>query len=383
MSTGAPHGSAKRRWLQLELTGGVLLAVASVAALLLASSGYADWYEALRRQPIVVAAEHVALELTPLGIVNEGAMTLFFLAVGLEIRREIHDGELAGFRRAALPFAAAIGGMAVPALIYWMMNPEGEAALGWGVPMATDIAFAVAALALLGRRASPAARVLLLSLAIVDDIGGVLVIAIASSDSIVRRWIPLVMIGVVLGLAMRRNGVRLPWIYLVPGVTLWVGLHLCGVHPTLAGVVMGLLTPPADCARVQSRLQPWVTLLVVPAFAFLNAGVALDWPLPQPAIALGIALALLLGKPIGVIVACWLAIRLRVAQLSPSLGWREITVVGLLAGVGFTVALFIADVAFPDPAALSSAKAGIVVASTLAILLATLGGRVLLRNRGG
>ena len=372
----------RRRWrLGIDAVGGILLATASIAALVLASSPWAEWYRAICDWPILFEVDARALELTPTAIVNEGAMTLFFLTVGLEIRRELHHGELADPRRAALPIAAAIGGMAAPALIYAALNPDGDAGRGWGIPMATDIAFALAALALLGRRASPAVRVLLLSLAIVDDVGSVLVIAVAYSDSIVRRWLPLILIGIVLALAMRRNGVRSPLLFVLPGAILWFGLHHSGVHPTLSGVVMGLLTPASECERLQSRLHPWVTLAIIPAFAFLNAGVALEWPVAAPQVAMGVALGLLVGKPIGIVAACWIAVRLRLALLSSALGWREIVVVGLLAGIGFTVALFVADIAFVDTPILSSAKLGIVAASSLAMVLAAIAGRVLLRPR--
>ncbi|HWB80177.1 MAG TPA: Na+/H+ antiporter NhaA [Nannocystaceae bacterium] len=370
-----------RRWRpSIEAVGGVLLAVASIAALVLASSPWAQWYASICTWPIVIAVDSQVVELTPTLIVNEGAMTLFFLTVGLEIRRELHAGELADPRRAALPVAAALGGMIAPALIYAAFNPGGEAARGWGVPMATDIAFALGALALLGRHASPAVRVLLLSLAIVDDVGSVLVIAVVYSDAIVPRWLPLILIGVVLTLAMRRNGVRSPLLFVLPGATLWFGLLHSGVHPTLAGVVMGLLTPPSECERLQSRLHPWVTLAIVPAFAFLNAGVALEWPVAEPQVAMGVALGLLVGKPVGIIATCSIAIRLRLVGSSSSLGWREITVVGLLAGVGFTVALFVAEIAFAEAGMLSSAKAGIVAASSLAMVLAAIAGRFLLRT---
>jgi NhaA family Na+:H+ antiporter len=376
---GSDRQIRRKRRIGIDAVGGILIAFVSVAALGLASSPWAEWYASVCGWPIVVSIDATVLELTPVAIVNEGAMTLFFLIVGLEIRRELHDGELADARRAGLPIAAAFGGMIAPAVIYAALNPGGEAARGWGVPMATDIAFALGALALLGRRASPAVRVLLLSLAIVDDVGSVLVIAIAYSGSIVPRWVPLIFIGIVLTLAMRRNGVRSAWLFLLPGTTLWFGLLHSGVHPTLAGVVMGLLAPPPECARVQSRLHPWVSLAIVPAFAFLNAGVALEWPVADPRVTVGVALGLLLGKPLGIIATCSLAIRLRPVGSSSSLGWREITVVGVLAGVGFTVALFVAEIAFTDAGMLASAKAGIVAASSLAVVLAAIVGRLLLR----
>lgn len=392
--------TSTREWLAgylgTESASGLLLALVSVVALLLANSDAASSYEAMRSWSTSVELGGRPVTISASGVVNDGLMTLFFLVVGLEVRRELHEGELGDARRAMLPLVAAIGGMLAPALFYGALNPNGATERGWGIPMATDIAFALAALSLLGSRATSAVRVLLLALAIIDDIGGVLVIAIFYSAGMEQRWLPLVAIGVVLALAMRGNGVRSPLAYLVPGTALWVGLHHCGVHPTMAGVVMGLLAPvqrdfgvrPSDqcstgevspSARLQAQLHPWVAFGVMPLFAFLNAGVALDWPVAEPGISIGVLLGLVVGKPVGIVCACWLAVRLRLARLPAGMQWRHVVVVGLVAGVGFTVALFIAGLALPDPRALASAKVGIVVASSIAAMLATVGGRLLLR----
>ncbi len=397
-----PTRTSARAWLaaylRTESASGLLLALVSVLALVLANSAAAPTYEALRLSSMSFELGGTPVTISAAQVVDDGLMTLFFLVVGLEVRRELHEGELGDARRAMLPLIAAIGGMVAPAAFYAALNPGGAAERGWGIPMATDIAFALAALSLLGSRATPAVRVLLLGLAIIDDIGGVLVIAIFYSGGVEQRWLPLVAIGVVLTLAMRGNGVRSPLAYLVPGLALWVGLHHCGVHPTMAGVVMGLLTPvqrdfgvrPSDrpdldqrspSARLQAQLHPWVAFGVMPLFAFLNAGVALDWPVAEPAIATGVLLGLVVGKPLGIVGACWIAVRLRLARLPAGMQWRHVVVVGLVAGVGFTVALFIAGLALPDPRALASAKVGIVVASAIAVVLAALGGRLLLRPR--
>src|SRR5688572_8730251 len=277
-------------------------------------------------------------------------MTLFFFSVGLEIRREMQVGELAGLRRAALPAAAALGGMIAPALIYFALNTTGPSARGWAIPTATDIACALAALALLGKRIAPALRILLLALAILDDIGGVIVIALFYADEIVTRWIPLIPIAIVLTLALQRSGVRSAWPYVIPAVVLWCGMHETGVHPTMAGVIMGLLTPPkgddatgiSPSAVIHGRLYPWVALAIMPTFAFFNAGVSLAWPIPEPRIAGGILLGLFVGKPLGIVAATWIAVRLCGARLPDGVEWRGVALVGLVAGVGFTVALFIA-----------------------------------------
>ena len=325
-------------------------------------------------------------------------MAVFFFSVGLEIRRELHAGELAEPRRAALPAVAAVGGMMVPALLYVAFNLAGPAQRGWGIPMATDIAFAVAALAVLGSRVAPALRVLLLAVAILDDIGGVIVIAVFYSDGIAPRGLVIAAIGVVLALGMRDNGIRSPWPYAVPAVVAWWGLHYAGVHPTMAGVAMGLITPPqrgfgyfpedpppadlrSPSERLQTFLHPWVAFLVMPMFAFVNAGVALDTTGVDLRIAVGVLVGLVIGKPLGIVGACWIVVRLRWLELPRGLGWPGVIVVGLVAGVGFTVALFIAGLAFADPPLLASAKLGILGGSALALILAMVYGWLALPRR--
>lgn len=367
--------------LGLDTIGGLLLSVATAVALVLANSAGHHSYGAFIDAHVSWAIDGNELVLTTLGVVNHGLMTVFFFVVGLEIRRELHDGELADARRAALPVAAALGGMIVPALVYALLAPQGAAARGWGIPMATDIAFAIAALALLGDRVTPALRVLLLALAIVDDVGSVLVIALVYPDALVVRWLPLVAIGTVLTLGMRRSGVDAWWAYLLPGGVLWLGLELAGVHPTMAGVAMGLLTPPSRCAALHAHLHPWVMLVVMPVFAFVNAGVVLGWPVAEPMIALGVFAGLLVGKPLGILLGCAIAVRLGLAQITSALGWRGIVVVGLLAAVGFTVSLFVADLALADVRMIASAKVGVLVASSIAVVLAATLGRVILRRR--
>lgn len=399
MSTpSSPTRGLLTRYLSIESASGLVLALATVAALVLANSRWAGAYEAMLAWRWAMDLGGHALEIPFSAFVNDGLMTLFFFTVGLEIRREMHAGELADVPRAALPAAAALGGMIAPALLYALLNPSGPAQRGWGIPMATDIAFAVAALALLGKRVAPALRVLLLALAILDDIGGVLVIAVFYSDGFVVRWMPLVAIGVILTLAMQGNGVRSPWAYAVPAIGVWIGLHEVGVHPAMAGVLMGLLTPPqrefgrwkgepasseqmSPSERMQTRLHSWVAFGVMPIFAFANAGVALTWPIAEPRITAGILAGLVLGKPLGIVAASWLVVRLGLARLPAGVGWRGVTVVGIVAGVGFTVALFIANLGLTDAAALASAKLGIVVASVLAALAALVVGFLILPRR--
>lgn len=398
----SPHASAPKglltRYLGIEAASGLVLALATVVALVLANSRWAATYAGWLDSALALELGGHAVEISVHAFVNEGLMTVFFFSVGLEIRRELHAGELAEPRRAALPAVAALGGMVVPALLYVAFNPAGPAQRGWGIPMATDIAFAVAALTVLGPRVSPAMRVLLLALAILDDIGGVLVIAVFYSDGVVPRGLIIAAIGVVLALGMRDNGVRSPWPYAVPAVVAWWGLHYAGVHPTMAGVAMGLVTPPqrgfghrpedptptdlrSPSERLQTFLHPWVAFLVMPTFAFVNAGVALDATAVDLRVAAGVLVGLVVGKPLGIVAASWLAVRLRLVELPRGLGWPGVTVVGLVAGVGFTVALFIAGLAFEDPELLASAKLGILGGSVLALVLAMAYGWLALPRR--
>jgi NhaA family Na+:H+ antiporter len=385
------------RYLHLESLSPVALTLAAIVALALANSGLASAYEAWLEHSVTLVLAGHPITLSVHGFIDDGLMTLFFFTVGLEIRRELHAGELAEPRRAVLPAAAALGGMAVPALVYIALNPDPSAQRGFGIPMATDIAFAMAALALLGRRVTPALRVLLLAVAVLDDIGGIIVIAVFYADGVVPRGLVIATIGVVLALGMRDNGVRSRWPYVVPAVVTWLGLWYAGVHPTMAGVLMGLITPPqrgyglpADApipsdARshselLQTVLHPWIVFVVMPLFAFANAGVTIDASAADVGIVAGVGMGLVLGKPLGIVAVAWLAVRLRVASLPVGVGWSGVAVVGTIAGVGFTVALFIAGLAFSDPTALASAKLGILGGSLLAVVLGLLAGRIALSS---
>jgi NhaA family Na+:H+ antiporter len=352
-------------------------------------------------------------------------MTIFFFVVGLEIRREMHDGELSDLRRAALPIAAALGGMVVPATIYAAVNHGRPTLAGWGVPMATDIAFAVGALTLLGRRAPPALRVLLLALAVVDDVGAIVVIALFYSAGIVGSGVAVAALGGAIVLVMQRLGVRSPLAYVAPGAVLWFGMLGSGIHPTLAGVVLGLLTPARTwlgaegfatvagetvegvrsttdsheiahqvatlrraqrevlppAVRLQHLLHPWVAFGIMPLFALANAGVRLEGAALEgdgAAIAAGVGLGLVVGKPLGVVLASWLALRMGVASLPAGLSVRGLLVVGTVAGIGFTMALFVAELAFGSGAELEVAKLAILGGSIASAVAGLVLGRTLL-----
>lgn len=419
------------RFLHIQAASGVVLLVAAVAALVLANSPWGHLYERLWQAPVTIGVGSFTLAHSIRFWVNDGLMVVFFFVVGLEIRREIHEGELSEPRRAALPVAAALGGMLMPALIYLLLNPERPARDGWGVPMATDIAFAVGVLALLGRGIPAAIRILLLAVAIIDDIGAIVVIALFYSTGVVWAGLALAGGGVALVVLLQRIGVRLPLAYVPPGAIIWVGMLQGGVHPTIAGVLLGLLTPVrpwfgaqgflstaqeviervrqqvqrghdarelieplADLGearrealppvvRIQAALHPWVAFGVMPLFALANAGVNvrdvnLGGPDSTPLL-LGIVAGLVVGKPVGILLASFAAIRLGVAAVPPGVTWKGIALVGCVAGIGFTMAIFVASLAFADAGRLGVATLGVLAASAVAAVVGLVVGRVLLR----
>ena len=355
--------------------------------------------------------------------VNDVLMTIFFLVVGMEIRREMYNGALADVRQALLPIIAALGGVVVPALIYVALA-RGDAQLlnGWAIPTATDIAFAVGVLALLGKSIPGPLRIFLLALAIIDDIVAVLIIAFFYSGGLDYSGFGIALVGLVLVLLFNRMGVAAAWAYVVPGAILWLGLLHTGAHPTLAGVVLGLMTPvtmrPAqrhhlDVAeqaltrirshaqrgqfevdvlhhelriattaqrdllppvfRLPAMLHPWVAFGVMPIFALANAGVqfgGMDLAATGPhTVFWGVLLALVLGKPLGVFLATFLAVKSGVSPLPEGINWRGVLLVGVLAGIGFTMAIFVGGLAFSDAALLSAAKLGILAASATAAIV--------------
>ena len=408
-------------FMHTEVAGGLFLFVAAVAALIWANSPAHESYEQLWELPLTLSFGPFAIAEDLRHWVNDLLMAFFFFVVGLEIKRELVLGELRDFRAAALPLVCAVGGMVAPALIYTAINMGGPGAGGWGVPMATDIAFAVGVLALVGTRAPASLKVFLLTLAVADDLGAIIVIAIFYSRGVDLSWLLLAAATVVAVVLLRKSGVRKYVWYVVAAGVLWLAVFESGVHATIAGVILGFLTPsrplhppenvsglaeahlevlqtkPADgiadeeeqatllevsrlaregvspLARLQAALHPWTSFLVLPLFALANAGVEVSGAglgaiFSEP-VSLGIILGLVLGKPIGVMAAAFLTIKLGIARLPRGVGWLELAGVGLLAGVGFTVAIFIAGLAFEDPALTSAAKVGILAASALAGLV--------------
>jgi len=394
------------RFISVEAASGVVLLAAAATALAFANSPLAHAYEALWQRRLGLGVP--LLPAYDLHFwVNDGLMSIFFLLVGLEIRREIHDGTLSDPRVAALPIVAAAGGVLVPALLYIVVGSDPLVRRGWAVPTATDIAFALGVLSLIPRLPG-ALRMLLLTLAIADDIAAILIIAFFYSGGVVASHFLLIAAGVALVLLLQALGVRRALPYVLPGALVWVGMLRAGLHPALTGVVLGLLTPvtaefglrvwrsepsaasPATAAdpppggdsplvRVEAMLHPYVAFGIMPLFAFANAGVSLsglDLSAPAPlAVGTGIVLGLVLGKPIGIVLAALAAVRLKVCEPPGDVQWRAVVLLGILAGIGFTMSVFIADLAFEDPALLAAAKFAVLVASAVAATLALLFGR--------
>jgi Na+:H+ antiporter, NhaA family len=391
-------------FIHTEAAGGVALVAAAIVALLWANSPWDASYDDVWTTHLAVALGDWELDLDLRDWINDGLMALFFFVVGLEIKRELVEGELRDPRRAALPACAALGGMVVPALIYAAFNAGGEGSEGWGIPMATDIAMAVGVLSLLGSRASPSLKLFLLALAIVDDIGAIVVIAVFYTNDIGGKALLASAGLVVVVAAMRGAGVTSIAPYAVIGAALWLALHESGVHATLAGVVLGLMTPTqpirhpelvdageladvssyeaarqtATAAResvsvvewLEHQLHPWTSFVIVPLFVLANAGLPLSGAavgdaLTSP-VAGGIVGGLVAGKFVGVAGFTWLAARLRVARLPEGATWSGILGVSALAGIGFTVSIFITELAFAGTSLEDEAKIAILAASVLA-----------------
>ncbi len=366
--------------LHHEAAGGVLLMIAAAAALLLSNSAFSWLYDAFLSTPVVVQIGALAIDKPLLLWINDGLMAVFFFLVGLEIKRELLQGQLSSWNQASLPLFAAIGGMILPALIYVAFNLGDPTALnGWAIPAATDIAFALGVLALLGSRVPVALKIFLLALAIIDDLGAIVIIALfyTADLSIISLVIAAVCLAILLTLNL--SGVRRIAPYVLVGIVMWVCVLKSGVHATLAGVVIALTIPlrvpdtgkPAPLLKLEHELHPWVAFFVMPVFAFANAGVSLsglsvaDLFAPIP---LGIALGLFLGKQLGVFGFAWLAARAGICRLPEGATWFQIYGVALLAGIGFTMSLFIGTLAFTDPEHAAAVRLGVLSGSTLSAL---------------
>jgi NhaA family Na+:H+ antiporter len=412
------------RFLHVESAGGIVLIACTVVALLLANSPAADAYHRFWHTPVGFEIGTFVVR-GDLGhfVVNDVLMTVFFFVVGMEIKRELVAGELRQWQKAALPVVAAAGGMVVPAGIYMVLRWGQPDFRGWGIPMATDIAFVVGVMALLGKRVPFGLKITLLSLAIADDIGAVLVIAVFYSGGLDWGMLGLAAAGFAAAYGLKRLGVRGTLVYVVVGAWAWVAMFRSGVHPTVAGVVLGLMTPSgawvrreslrlaltdllavfrdagddeveehdlrllafaareavSPLERLETVLHPWVGFVVMPLFALANAGVHIEAGAMRDPVAAAVALGLLLGKPIGIVLFSWLAVKGGVARLPTGVNWTTLLGGGCLAGIGFTMSLFVAGLAFAGSEEhLSAAKIGILGGS---VCSAALGAALLLARR--
>jgi NhaA family Na+:H+ antiporter len=427
--------SALERYLHIEAVSGIVLLIAAAVALIWANSPLAVGYEHVWHTPITVGIGPWQASQSLHFLINDGLMTIFFLVVGMEIRREIHEGALSTPALATLPLAAALGGVALPACIYLAINADPISRHGWAIPTATDIAFAVGVLALLGRSIPGSIRIFLLALAIIDDIAAVLIIAIFYTQGLDYAGFAIAAVGIVAVLALQSIGIASAFAYILPGAVIWYGLLMSGAHPTLAGVVLGLMTPvvprpgceqPLDVAtralnefsesaqashvderalvvplrrleeaqrdllppvvRMQSILHPWVAFGIMPLFALANAGVSFSgvtFAGPTAHILIGVMLALLFGKPLGILLGSWLAVRAGWSRLPPGADWLGILVIGCLGGIGFTMSIFIAMLAFDDGQFIGAAKLGVLLGSCAAAVCGLLVGGVFVRKHRG
>jgi NhaA family Na+:H+ antiporter len=361
-----------------EALGGVVLIAATVVALAWANSPFGDTYRALCSIPLTAGFGRGALTLSASLWVNDLLMAVFFVLVALEIKRELLQGELNSVQKAALPAVAALGGMVVPATLFLITARGGAAAHGWGVPMATDIAFALGALRLLGARIPVGLIVLMTALAVLDDLGAILVIALVYSRDLSLGWLAIAALCSAGLVAMNLLSVRRPIWYLMAGVPLWFAVFGSGLHATLAGVFLGFCVPArasgptelkSPLSRLARGLDPWVAYGVMPLFALANAGIRLEGltfaTLVSP-VALGVLVGLVVGKPIGIFAASALAVRAGWARLPHAVTWRQMVGFSVLGGIGFTMSLFIAGLAYGDGTELhQQAKLGVLLASTL------------------
>ena len=380
--------SPLRDFLGRESTSGLLVLVAAALGLITANSPLSEKYFSVLDFQIAIGSGWSLLDLSVLKVINYLLMSIFFFAVGLEIKRELTSGHLASLKKAMLPFVAALGGMAVPALIY-LAIAGGVAPAGWGVPVATDIALAVGLLTMLGPSVAASLRSFLLALAVIDDIGAILVIAFVYSTGISFSWLAAALLSILFIAVLKKTGVSSVLVYSLFAFTLWFSLYKTGVHPTLAGVILGLMTPniPHKSTHIEDaedgsvsviewlelKFHPVSTFVVVPIFAFANTGVVITnesiEAASQSLIGWGIFCGLVVGKPLGVLSAALLAKRLKVAELPDGVNRSSLLATGSAAGIGFTVAIFIANLAFDDAATQDIAVLAVIVASVVSALL--------------
>ncbi|MGR3812964.1 MAG: Na+/H+ antiporter NhaA [Cognatishimia activa] len=376
-----------QKFMQMEASAGLVLMGVAVLAMIFANTGLAGLYTSVLDTNIRVGIGSFEISKPALLWINDGLMAIFFFLIGLEIKREVLLGELSSFDKAILPIFAAIGGMAVPGLVYVAINwGTPENLVGWAIPAATDIAFALGVLALLGTRAPVALKVFLLAVAIIDDLGAIIIIAIFYTSELSTNALTFSMLGFAAAVALNRMGIQRIAPYIIIGVIMWVFVLKSGVHATLAGVLIALTIPlkekngdKALLYKVEHALHPWVAYMILPIFAFANAGVSLTGlsvsDLTQP-LTFGIAAGLFLGKQIGVVAATWIAVKSGIAKLPEGINWLHLYGVACLTGIGFTMSLFVGSLAFGADDAMNAVRLGVIFGSVLSGIL----GFVVLRS---
>ena len=377
-----PVRNTFKQFFQLEAAGGLLLIAAAALALIINNSPLSWLYNGLLEVPVVAQIGALKIAKPLLLWINDGLMALFFLLIGLEVKREVIQGHLSRASQIILPGAAAIGGMVIPALVFWALNKDNPAAMsGWAIPMATDIAFALGVLALLGKRVPVSLKLFLMTLAIIDDLGAIIVIALFYSGELSNLSLALAAGSILSLIAMNRLGVVKLAPYLLVGLVLWVCVLKSGVHATLAGVILAFCIPlktardvPSPLQQLEHALHPWVAYAILPLFAFANAGVSLTGVTMESFthhVPMGIALGLLVGKMVGVFGLTWLAVKTGMAALPTGANWGQVLGVSILCGIGFTMSLFVGSLAFvPGQSEFAGMdRMGILTGSILAALI--------------
>jgi len=413
-----------KRFLHIESASGIVLLTATIVALIFANSLFSETFLAFWNTMLGFRVGEFMMNYSFLHWINDLLMALFFFVIGLEVKRELIFGELRDIRRAALPFIGAIGGMIIPALIYLALQNGTPAERGWGIPMATDIAFVVGCLVVLGSRIPKNLRVMLLSLAIVDDIGAILVIAIGYTENIDLNALALGLAGIACFIGLMKLGIRNVAVYIGVALLIWFGFHESGIHATIAGVIVGLLTPTkawiseghlrkivdnsmnflqgeggaassnseryavlrqmeratrktiSPVERFETVLHPWIGFLIMPVFALANAGVAVQVSDFTNPVAIAVIMGLVVGKPVGILLFCWVGVKSGMAKLPQGVNWGMVTGGGFLSGIGFTMAIFVANLSLSGEL-LSSAKVGILAGSVISAVV----GMVLLMRK--
>ena len=382
-----------KRFLKLESASGIILILAALLAIGLANSALAEHYQSFLNTQVQVRIAALDINKPLLLWINDGFMALFFLLVGLEVKREMLEGALSSRVQATFPAIAAVGGMLAPALIYAFFNYEDEVTrAGWAIPAATDIAFALGVMALLGKRVPTSLKVFLLALAIMDDLGVIIIIALFYTQQLSLTALAVGIVATLTLLWMNRRGEDRIGLYMLVGLVLWVAVLKSGVHATLAGVIVGFMIPisgqryASPLKHLEHALHPWSAYLILPLFAFANAGVSLDGirlsDLLSP-VPMGIILGLFIGKPLGIFTISWLSVKLGIAQLPSGVNFKQIFAVSILCGIGFTMSMFIASLAFEHGGLDygSYSRLGILVGSTLAAVIGFIALRISLPNR--